>query len=113
MVSSQNAPACLLAWKANAPYWDARTCAVVRGRMLAWLITGECPYLGCPVMHVVVQLDTRLPGECPTQGMPGAARGAARRYPAGHVVVPLGQMPAQGLQRACSKPTWMPHRDAR
>ena len=38
----------MLVWQANAPYWDARICAVVRGRMLAWLITGECPVSGMP-----------------------------------------------------------------
>ena len=63
----------MLAWQANAPYWDARICAVVRGRMLAWLITGECPVSG-------MTTDARggaarcLSGRrMPLTGMPGSA----------------------------------------
>ena len=73
----------MLVWQANAPYWDARICAVVRGRMLAWLITSECPVSAMPT-------DARgsaagcLPGRrMPLTGMPKDARGGAagRRMP--------------------------------
>ena len=55
---------------ANAPYWDARICAVARGRMLAWLITGECPVSGMPSDARGGAAGRRMP----LTGMPGSAQ---------------------------------------